>query len=141
MSDETLERLKLKYQSVLNKIQQSGVQLLNLHVEQGKLVIRGHAKTKPASDEVWNQIKLVDPNYASDLMAEIGYDMGPPTPATPAKPVEPRTYTVAKGDTLSAIANKVYGKASEYRRIFEANRDQLSDPDQIRPGQVLKLPE
>ena len=139
MSDEILERLKLKYQSVLNKIQQSGVQLQNLHVEQGKLVIRGHAKTKPAADEVWNQIKLVDPNYVADLMAEIGYDMGPPTPA--AKPAASRTHTVAKGETLSAIAKSVYGKASEYRRIFEANRDQLSDPDEIKPGQVLKIPD
>jgi nucleoid-associated protein YgaU len=50
------------------------------------------------------------------------------------------TYTVQKGDTLSAIAQHHYGKASKWHAIFEANRDQLDDPDLIRPGQVLKLP-
>jgi len=47
---------------------------------------------------------------------------------------------VEKGDTLSEIAKKFYGKASEYHKVFEANRDQLSDPDKIRPGQVLRIP-
>lgn len=50
------------------------------------------------------------------------------------------TYTVAKGDTLSHIAKEHYGKASKWQVIFEANRDQLSDPDKIYPGQVLKIP-
>lgn len=50
------------------------------------------------------------------------------------------TYTVRKGDTLSAIAQQHYGKASRWHAIFEANRDQIDDPDLIRPGQVLKLP-
>ena len=51
-----------------------------------------------------------------------------------------RTYTVAKGDTLSHIAREHYGKASKWHAIFEANRDQIDDPDKIFPGQVLKLP-
>jgi nucleoid-associated protein YgaU len=50
------------------------------------------------------------------------------------------TYTVQKGDTLSAIAQQHYGKASRWHAIFDANRDQIEDPDMIRPGQVLKLP-
>jgi nucleoid-associated protein YgaU len=51
-----------------------------------------------------------------------------------------QTYTVRAGDTLSHIAQQHYGKASRWHAIFEANRDQLDDPDLIRPGQVLKLP-
>ena len=51
-----------------------------------------------------------------------------------------RTYTVAKGDTLSHIAKHFYGKTSRWREVFEANRDQLDDPDRIYPGQVLKIP-
>jgi nucleoid-associated protein YgaU len=51
-----------------------------------------------------------------------------------------KSYTVRKGDTLSEIAKDHYGKASEFKRIFEANRDVLSDPDKIQVGQVLKLP-
>jgi nucleoid-associated protein YgaU len=49
-------------------------------------------------------------------------------------------YTVQKGDTLSHIAKHVYGKASGWHAIFEANRDQIDDPDLIRPGQVLVIP-
>lgn len=51
-----------------------------------------------------------------------------------------QTYTVKKGDTLSHIAQHHYGKASKWHAIFEANRDQLDNPDLIQPGQVLKLP-
>lgn len=51
-----------------------------------------------------------------------------------------RLHDVAAGDTLSAMAKKYYGDASQYRRIFEANRDQLSDPDKIQVGQKLKVP-
>ena len=54
----------------------------------------------------------------------------------------PRTesYTVAKGDSLSKIAKKYYGDASQWRRIFEANRDQIEDPDLIQPGWKLVIP-
>ncbi len=50
-----------------------------------------------------------------------------------------QTYTVVKGDTLSHIAKHFYGKPN-WKPIFEANRDQLQDPDKIFPGQVLKIP-
>jgi nucleoid-associated protein YgaU len=49
-------------------------------------------------------------------------------------------YTVVGGDTLRAIAQRFYGNEMEYMRIFHANRDQLDDPDLIRPGQVLNVP-
>lgn len=49
-------------------------------------------------------------------------------------------YVVRKGDTLSAIAQKHYGKASKYMKIFEANRPMLKDPDKIYPGQSLRIP-
>ena len=50
------------------------------------------------------------------------------------------TYTVRKGDSLSRIAKEIYGDANEWRKIFEANRDQIEDPDMIEPGQKLKIP-
>lgn len=59
-----------------------------------------------------------------------------PQPAAPAA----TSYTVARGDTLSAIAKKHLGNANAWREIFEANRDILKDPDKIQPGQVLKIP-
>ena len=48
--------------------------------------------------------------------------------------------TVVKGDTLSAIAKKFYGKASAWPKIHAANKDQVPNPDLIRPGQVLRIP-
>ena len=51
-----------------------------------------------------------------------------------------QSYTVVKGDTLSHIAKHFYGKASHWHAIYDANRDQLHDPDKILPGQVLKIP-
>jgi nucleoid-associated protein YgaU len=66
--------------------------------------------------------------------------------STSAPRQQPRTggthsYTVKQGDTLSAIAQREYGNASEWRRIYEANRDTISDPDLIRPGQHLNIPD
>jgi nucleoid-associated protein YgaU len=61
-----------------------------------------------------------------------------PTPAE-AAPAE-QTYTVEAGDSLWAIAEKVYGSGSEWSRIFEANRDQIDNPDLIQPGQTLRIP-
>lgn len=51
-----------------------------------------------------------------------------------------RSYTVGSGDTLSHIAKAHYGNAGKWRAIFEANRDQIEDPDRIFPGQVLRIP-
>lgn len=56
-------------------------------------------------------------------------------------PAAPRTYTVAAGDSLSKIAKKLYGDANKWKRIFDANRDTVKNPDLIHPGQVLKIPE
>ncbi len=53
---------------------------------------------------------------------------------------ESRNYIVAKGDNLSKIAKHFYGDANAWKAIFEANRDQLDDPDRIKPGQILKIP-
>lgn len=58
-----------------------------------------------------------------------------------APPRESRMYTVKKGDTLSAIAKAMYGKASKYPVIFEANKPMLAHPDKIYPGQVLRIPD
>jgi nucleoid-associated protein YgaU len=59
--------------------------------------------------------------------------------ASPAPPTE-MAYSVAAGDSLSKIAQKVYGDAGKWRLIFEANTDQIKNPDLIHPGQILKIP-
>ncbi|MGN6392587.1 MAG: LysM peptidoglycan-binding domain-containing protein [Gemmatimonadales bacterium] len=52
-----------------------------------------------------------------------------------------RTYTVVKGDSLSKIAKQFYGNASQWKRIYEANKDVIKNPDLIYPGQTFKIPE
>jgi nucleoid-associated protein YgaU len=51
-----------------------------------------------------------------------------------------RIYVVVSGDSLSKIAKREYGNASEWTRIYEANRDLIKDPDKIFPGQKLNIP-
>lgn len=51
-----------------------------------------------------------------------------------------KVYVVKSGDSLSKIAQLEYGNANEWKRIYEANRDILKDPDKIFPGQKLKIP-
>ena len=52
-----------------------------------------------------------------------------------------KTYVVVKGDSLSKIALRFYGDAQDWKKIFEANRDQIRDPDLIHPGQELRIPD
>ncbi len=59
----------------------------------------------------------------------------------PEAPAVGRTYTVVKGDSLSKIAKRFYGDAQQWRRIYEANRDQIQNADLIHPGQTLRVPE
>jgi nucleoid-associated protein YgaU len=90
--------------------------------------VQGHADTVPGSG----------PTGGADFSNVQGH--ADTVPAGTLPDGGNTTYTVRNGDTLSAIAQQHYGKASRWHAIFEANRDQLDDPDLIRPGQVLKLP-
>jgi nucleoid-associated protein YgaU len=128
----TLEQLKAKYQSVVDLAKSRGVHLKNVHLENDKLLIRGDAPNQAIKNEVWNQIKAVDPVHA-DIAADINIDASLPVPA--------KVHEVVSGDTLSKIAKKFYGDASKYMKIFDANKDQLSDPDKIKVGQKLKIPD
>ncbi len=138
--EQRLNQLKQKYQSVLTAIQSQGIQLEHQHVQDNKLFLQGKAPSEQAKNNVWNAIKAVDPTY-SDLTAEFDVD---PTIAAAAPAPDPsakeQTYTVKAGDSLSKISQEFYGHANAYQKIFEANRDQLSDPDHIRAGQTLKIP-
>jgi nucleoid-associated protein YgaU len=52
-----------------------------------------------------------------------------------------RSYTVVKGDTLSKIAKRFYGNAGDWKRIYEANKDTIKNPDLIYPGQTFRIPD
>ena len=100
----------------------------------GKLHFVGTVKTDAEANDIWNAIKTI-PDWRTDVVADIKVVGGPVAAASAAK-----TYTVKAGETLSGIAKSQLGDANAYMKIFDANKDQLSDPDKIKPGQVLKLP-
>jgi nucleoid-associated protein YgaU len=127
-----LDALKQKYQPVIDFAVGRGVSWKNVHIENEKLLIRGAAPNDRIKNEVWDKIKAVDPVFA-DLTADLSID--------PSLPVPPTIYQVAAGDTLSKIAKHFYGDANAYMKIFEANKDQLKDPNKIGVGQKLRIPD
>ena len=100
-----------------------------------ELHFRGTVKNQDEANKIWDAIKTV-PDWRNDIIADI--KVTPGAAGAPGKAAS--TYTVKAGDTLSKIAKEHLGDANAYMAIFEANKDQLTDPDKIKPGQVLKLP-
>jgi len=115
----------------------------NAEERDGKLHFKGTVATEAEKNEIWNAIKTI-PTWQNDVVADIQVTGGPAAgaaaPAAAAPAPSPKTYTVKAGDTLSAIAKEHLGSAGAYMKIFESNKDQLTDPDKIKPGQVLRLP-
>jgi LysM repeat protein len=140
-TEQRLEELKNKYASVLNLIQQQGVRLSHVHVQDNKLFVQGAAPSEDAKNRVWDQIKLVNPNY-DDITADITVDAGAAPQAQQSSSSNPmgEVYEVKSGDSLSKIAKQFYGDANRYMDIFNANKDKLSDPNKIQPGQKLVIP-
>jgi nucleoid-associated protein YgaU len=111
----------------------------NAEERDGKLYWKGTVATEAERNEIWSAIKTI-PSWQNDIVADIQVT-GPPAGAAAASAsAASRTYTVKPGDTLSAIAKEHLGSANDYMKIFELNKDQLTDPDKIKPGQVLRLP-
>jgi len=104
--------------------------------QNGKLHFVGSVKTEEQKNEIWNAIKTI-PDWKNEIVADIkGTGGGAPAAVATAG----KSYTVKAGDTLSKIAKEHLGDDNAYMKIFEANRDKLSNPDLIKPGQVLTLP-
>lgn len=118
-----------------------GLNIKNLDVRldgPGAITLTGEAATKAEYEKaglmagnvmgissVNNQITVAAPAAAA---------------ATPAEEADSDTYTIEKGDTLWAIAEKHYGSGAKYTKIVEANQPMIKDADEIYPGQVLRLP-
>ena len=118
-----------KYGDVLGLAQQLGVKDGNWKEEGGKIKLWGKTQYQLEANLLWDKIKE-HPGWENEVVADIqatdtsvyGY------------------YTVKSGDTLSAIAKRFLGGANRYMDIFNANKDQLSDPDKIKVGQKLVIP-
>ncbi len=113
----------------------------NAEERDGKLHFKGTVATEAEKNEIWNAIKTI-PTWREDIVADIQVTGGPvhSASADTASAATPKTYTVKAGDSLSKIARDHLGNAADYVKIFELNRDQLSDPNKIKPGQVLHMP-
>jgi nucleoid-associated protein YgaU len=105
----------------------------------GKLHFKGTVQTQDEANKIWDAIKTI-PGWQQEVVAEIRATGTAPAGGSTGGQVE-RTYTVKPGDTLSKIAKEMLGNTNAYMDIFNANKDQLSDPDKIKPGQVLKIPQ
>jgi len=104
---------------------------LNAQEENGHLTISGSLPTKYAVNQVWDKVKEIDPGLNSgDLTLNL----------SAAREDIYGEYEVQPGDTLSEIAKNVTNGALTYQKIFEANTDQLDDPNKIQVGQKLVIP-
>ena len=120
-----------KYQSLVDLANQHGVSNLSVQEDGDVLRMSGTAPSEEAKKKIWDEYGRIDPDMrAGDLVLNI--EVGSANAGGGEA-----SHTVESGDTLSAIGKK-YGVA--WRDIFEANRDQLDDPDKIFPGQTLRIP-
>src|SRR4029077_11483997 len=103
-----------------------------------KLNFKGTVHSEDEKNQIWNAIKTV-PDWKNDIVADINVVEAPAAVGTSGASGG-RTYTVKSGDTLSKITKEHLGDAKCYMNIFKANKDQLTEPDKIKPGQVLKRP-
>lgn len=122
--------IKQKYQSVLDLGAKLNIQNGDVKEEGGQLKVTGTAATPYEKNLLWDEIKKVGGENPSDIMADI-------------KVADSSVYarhTVASGESLSKIAKHYYKDASKYHAIFNANKNILSNPDVIHPGQELVIP-
>ena len=122
--------LQEKYSSVLNLGEELEIQNGDVFEEDGKLNIKGLAKTQYEKDQIWDKIKEVAGESPADLVADIEVEI-----------TDYYTkHVVASGESLSLIAKKYSGDPMKYTKIFDAYTDILKDPNVIHPGQELTIP-
>jgi nucleoid-associated protein YgaU len=117
------------------EIKTSGISDLTVEFDDGVATICGDCKNQAVRDQailIAGNIKGVEKIVADDLKAP------PPKPEEVEEKAE--FYEIVSGDTLGGIAKKYYGSAGKYMKIFEANRDIISDPNKIYPGQKIRIP-
>ncbi|WP_298487125.1 LysM peptidoglycan-binding domain-containing protein [uncultured Maribacter sp.] len=122
--------VKAKYQGVLNLGEQLGIKNGDVSEEGGILKIKGEANTPYEKNLLWDKIKELGGEGASDIKANI----------TVSDSSVYHRHTVKGGESLSKIAKHYYGDAMKYKEIFAANTGILKNPDVIHPDQELVIP-
>jgi len=107
-----------------------GIEGLGVEFKDGVVSLTG----KAASPEAMEKAVLMAGNVQGVSDVQIDKLQAPPVQA------KVEYYIIKKGDTLSAIAKQFYGKANDYPKIFEANREVIKDPNKIFPGQKIRIP-
>ncbi len=122
---------KRRASSITDNINESGVEVQNLHVsvDGNKATLTGKVNTQACSE----RLTLIAGNQFGIGSVDCQLEVANPG-------AESTMYTVKSGDTLSGIAKQVYGDASKYHLIFEANQPMLTDPNKIFVGQSLRIP-
>ncbi len=123
-----------KYQSLIDMANQLGVSGLDVREDDGVLKVDGVAGSAEAKQQLWDEYGRLDPDFRS---GEVVLNISAPEGSSSSSG-SGSTYTVQSGDSLSKIGSQ-YGVS--WRKIFEANRDKLDDPDKIQPGQELTIPQ
>ena len=116
------------------EVKLSGIRNVSVEFDDGVATVCGECDNQQIRENailIAGNVKGVEKVIADDLVA--------PEPA-PEEVSKDEFYEIVSGDTLGAIAKKYYGKASAYMKIFEANRDIISDPNKIYPGQKIRIP-
>ena len=121
--------VKDKYADLLKLGESLNVKNGEVYEKEGKLIVKGTTEYQMEKDLLWDKIKTY-PDYKTDLMADIRVE----------KTDVYGYHTVVSGDTLGKIAKNCLGNASLYPKIFEANKDILDNPDMIKVGQKLTIP-
>ena len=130
--------LRAKYDHAIQTAKRLGFQ--GAATQEGdKLHFKGTVHSEDEKNQIWNALKTV-PDWKTDIVGEIQISAAQPVGTSGSSGASARSYTVKAGDTLSKIAKEQYGDANRYMKIFDANKDQLADPDKIKPGQTLRIP-
>jgi nucleoid-associated protein YgaU len=121
--------LKSKYSRLVSAAETAGIKNLQVREKDNVLYIDGVAPSEAVKKQLWDVYGQLDPDYRSaDVVMNISVEAGIAAPVI---------YEVKKGDNLTKIG-KQYG--IDWKQIYEANRDQIRDPDLIQPGWKLKIP-
>jgi nucleoid-associated protein YgaU len=116
-----------------------GVSGLRAHDNATENTHNGNATSREAANLAMQKIDQAV--KADNIVNSIEVEKAPEPEPAPEPVSTERFYEVVAGDTLGAISQKFYGKASQYMKIFEANTDILDNPDLIKVGQKLRIPE
>lgn len=121
----------LKASALLNKVKSLGLAYnkLTVRVSGDTVILQGEVQRQEDAEKIALAVGNVEGVDTVDNQMTVVQ----PTP-------EAQYHTVVSGDSLSKIAQQYYGDMMKYPQIFEANKPMLSDPDQIYPGQVLRIP-